>query len=89
MAALSLTHLLQVRAEEVVLCGGAINSPQLLQVEETGNMKRSIDSQLSGVGDGDQLRKVGVEVQHHLPGVGANLQVHIYPLQKYMYHFYR
>src|SRR5215218_9745180 len=36
----------RVRAAEVILCGGAINSPQLLQ--------------LSGVGDGDELRAVGV-----------------------------
>jgi choline dehydrogenase len=48
---------------EVVLCGGAINSPQVLQV--------------SGVGDGDALRPLGVPVVHHLPGVGANLQDHL------------
>ena len=41
-------------AGEVILCGGAFNSPQLLQV--------------SGVGDADHLRRVGVEVRHHLPG---------------------
>jgi len=56
-------QLKQVRAEEVLLCGGAINSPQLLQ--------------LSGVGDADQLREVGIEPVHHLPGVGANLQDHL------------
>ena len=56
-------QLKQVRAEEVLLCGGAINSPQLLQ--------------LSGVGDTDQLRGVGIEPVHHLPGVGANLQDHL------------
>ena len=56
-------QLKQVRAEEVLLCGGAINSPQLLQ--------------LSGVGDADQLREVGVQPVHHLPGVGANLQDHL------------
>lgn len=49
--------------EEVVLSGGAINSPQLLL--------------LSGVGDADHLRQVGVELVHHLPGVGANLQDHL------------
>ena len=50
-------------AEEVILCGGAFNSPQLLQV--------------SGIGDSEQLKKVGVEPVHHLPGVGANLQDHL------------
>jgi len=53
----------RVRAAEVILCGGAINSPQLLQ--------------LSGVGDGDELRAVGVDVVHRLPGVGENLQDHL------------
>jgi choline dehydrogenase len=53
-----------VRAErEVLLCGGAINSPQLLM--------------LSGVGDGDALRGLGIEVRAHLPGVGRNLQDHL------------
>ena len=53
----------RVYADEVVLCGGAINSPQLLQ--------------LSGVGDADHLRSVGVPLVHHLPGVGENLQDHL------------
>ncbi|MCQ4043343.1 choline dehydrogenase [Streptantibioticus rubrisoli] len=53
----------QVRAGEVILSGGAINSPQLLQ--------------LSGVGNADELRPLGVEVVHHLPGVGENLQDHL------------
>ena len=48
---------------EVVLCGGAINSPQLLQ--------------LSGVGNADELRAVGVDVIHDLPGVGEHLQDHL------------
>ena len=48
---------------EVILCGGAINSPQLLM--------------LSGVGAADHLRACGVEVVHDLPGVGANLQEHL------------
>ncbi|MGI8973537.1 MAG: choline dehydrogenase [Gaiella sp.] len=52
-----------IRAGEVILCGGAINSPQLLQ--------------LSGVGDADQLRSVGVDVVHDAPGVGQNLQDHL------------
>ena len=48
---------------EVVLCGGAFNTPQLLQ--------------LSGIGDADLLRSVGIEPVHHLPGVGENLQDHL------------
>ena len=48
---------------EVVLCGGAINSPQILQ--------------LSGIGPGGVLQAVGIEVKHDLPGVGENLQDHI------------
>ncbi|GAA3072068.1 choline dehydrogenase [Streptosporangium carneum] len=52
-----------VRAGEVVLCGGAVNSPQLLQ--------------LSGVGDAARLRALGVDVAHDLPGVGENLQDHL------------
>jgi choline dehydrogenase len=53
----------QVRAGEVILCGGAINSPQLLQV--------------SGVGNADELKALGVDVVHDLPGVGENLQDHL------------
>jgi choline dehydrogenase len=45
------------------LCGGAINSPQLLQ--------------LSGVGDPKLLEQVGIDVVHDLPGVGENLQDHL------------
>jgi choline dehydrogenase len=52
-----------VEAGEVILCGGAINTPQLLQ--------------LSGVGDEGLLRKHGVDVVHHSPGVGENLQDHL------------
>ena len=53
-----------VRARrEVLLCGGSINSPQLLQ--------------LSGIGPGGLLQSVGVPVVHDLPGVGENLQDHI------------
>ena len=47
---------------EVLLCGGAINSPQLLE--------------LSGIGDGERLRGLGVDVLHHAPQVGENLQDH-------------
>jgi choline dehydrogenase len=54
---------LQVRARRgVVLCAGALRSPQLLM--------------LSGVGPADHLRDVGVDVVRDLPGVGANLQDH-------------
>lgn len=52
-----------VSAGEVILCGGAINTPQLLQ--------------LSGIGDEALLRQHGVPVVHHLPGVGENLQDHL------------
>jgi choline dehydrogenase len=52
----------QVRGE-VILAGGSINSPQLLQ--------------LSGVGPGELLRDFGIPVVHDLPGVGENLQDHL------------
>ncbi len=52
-----------ITAGEVILCGGAINSPQLLQ--------------LSGVGNGRDLGAVGVNPVHDLPGVGENLQDHL------------
>ena len=48
---------------EVVLCGGAINSPQLLM--------------LSGIGDRDQLAEHGIDVVQHAPDVGANLLDHL------------
>ncbi len=53
----------RVSAGEVILCGGAINSPQTLQ--------------LSGVGSADELRALGIDVVHDLPGVGENLQDHL------------
>lgn len=49
--------------KEVILSGGAINSPQLLQ--------------LSGIGDAAHLQAVGVPVVHHLPAVGQGLQDHL------------
>jgi choline dehydrogenase len=52
-----------IRAREVILCGGAINSPQLLQ--------------LSGVGNVRELEALGIDVVHDLPGVGENLQDHL------------
>jgi choline dehydrogenase len=54
---------IEARAErEVILCGGAFNSPQLLQ--------------LSGIGPADHLRAVGITVHHDMPGVGSNLNDH-------------
>ena len=50
-------------AHEVVLSGGAINTPQLLQ--------------LSGVGAAQDLEALGIDVVVDLPGVGANLQDHL------------
>jgi choline dehydrogenase len=51
-----------VHAGEVLLCAGAINSPQLLL--------------LSGIGPADELAAAGVTPRHDLPGVGRNLQDH-------------
>ncbi len=48
---------------EVICCGGSLNTPQLLQ--------------LSGVGNADELRSLGVDVVHDLRGVGENLQDHL------------
>jgi choline dehydrogenase len=55
------TH--RVGAGEVILCGGAFNSPQLLQ--------------LSGVGDAEHLRSLAIDVVHDLPAVGRNMQDHL------------
>jgi choline dehydrogenase len=52
-----------IGAGEVILCGGAINSPQLLQ--------------LSGIGAADHLSTLDISVVHDLPGVGENLQDHL------------
>jgi choline dehydrogenase len=76
----------QVRTKTVILCGGAINSPQLLQ--------------LSGVGNAADLSKLGINVVHDLPGVGQNLQDHLevyiqyackqkVTMQKYLKHRYK
>jgi choline dehydrogenase len=76
----------QVRAKTVVLCGGAINSPQLLQ--------------LSGVGNAQELSRLGIDVVHDLPGVGENLQDHLevyiqyackqkVTMQRYLKHRYK
>ncbi len=50
-------------AGEVIVCGGAFNSPQLLQ--------------LAGIGDPAHLSELGIEPLVDLPGVGANLQDHL------------
>ncbi len=52
-----------VDAGEVILCGGAINSPQLLQ--------------LAGIGNAVELRALGIEPMVNLPGVGQNMQDHL------------
>ncbi len=53
----------RVGARDVIVCGGAINTPQLLQ--------------LSGVGNAAELEALGVEVVANVPGVGENLQDHL------------
>ena len=55
--------LFHVEADRVVLCAGAIRSPQLLM--------------LSGIGPEDHLRQFGIPTLHHLPGVGQNLLNHL------------
>jgi choline dehydrogenase len=70
----------------VILSGGAINSPQLLQ--------------LSGVGNAAELSRLGIDVVHDLPGVGENLQDHLevyiqyackqrVTMQRYLKHRYK
>jgi choline dehydrogenase len=56
------THRVDINAE-LILCGGPINSPQLLK--------------LSGVGPAAELRRFGIDVVRDLPGVGENLQDHL------------
>ncbi len=56
-------RLARAEAREVILCGGTINSPQLLM--------------LSGVGPADHLRGHGIRVAVDAPDVGANLQDHL------------
>jgi choline dehydrogenase len=61
---------IQARARrEVIVCGGAVNSPQLLQ--------------LSGIGPAAHLQSIGIPVVHDLPGVGANLIDHLAALLAY------
>ena len=52
-----------VTAREVILCGGAFNTPQLLQ--------------LSGIGDRSVLEPLGIPVVHHNPHVGQHMQDHL------------
>jgi choline dehydrogenase len=52
----------ETAAREVILCGGAVNSPHVLQI--------------SGIGPAAHLHSIGVPVIHDLPGVGANLNDH-------------
>lgn len=47
----------------MIVCGGAVNSPQLLL--------------LSGIGPEEDLRKLGVDIVHNLDGVGKNLHNHV------------
>jgi choline dehydrogenase len=55
-------HRSVVTEREVILCGGSINSPQLLM--------------LSGIGPSGHLREMGIDTVIDLPGVGQNLQDH-------------
>jgi choline dehydrogenase len=52
-----------LKAGEIILCAGAINSPHLLM--------------LSGIGPQSELQEKNIEVINHLPGVGQNLQDHL------------
>ncbi len=52
----------QQYAEEIVLCAGAMGTPQIMM--------------LSGIGPAPHLREIGVDVRQHLPGVGQNLRDH-------------
>lgn len=53
----------ELRANETILCAGALNSPEILL--------------RSGIGPADELREVGIEPKHDLPGVGKNLHDHL------------
>lgn len=54
---------IEIVDREVLVCGGAVNSPQLLM--------------LSGIGPADHLRQLNIPVVHDLPGVGHNLHDHL------------
>ena len=53
----------QYHAGEVLLCAGAVQSPQIMM--------------LSGIGPADELHRHGITVRHEMPGVGQNLQDHL------------
>jgi len=55
-------EIFEVYGSEIILCGGAINSPQLLM--------------LSGIGPKDHLAEFGIDLKKDLPGVGQNLRDH-------------
>ncbi len=57
-------------SREVVVSAGTINSPQLLE--------------LSGIGQPERLRNLGIEVRHALPGVGENLRDHYVPRTRWL-----
>jgi choline dehydrogenase len=58
-----------VNQPQVILSGGAVNSPQLLL--------------LSGVGDEAHLREMNISVTHHLPAVGQHMEDHLDIYVKY------
>lgn len=58
-----------IARSEVILCGGSINSPQLLMC--------------SGIGPNDHLTEHGIETRHSVPGVGQNLQDHASVILQY------
>jgi choline dehydrogenase len=62
-----------VARKEIILSAGAYNSPKILL--------------RSGIGDGEDLKKHGIAVQHHLPGVGKNLQDHLLALAIFDSHY--
>lgn len=55
---------------DLIISGGSINSPQLLE--------------LSGIGQAERLRGLGIEVAHDLPGVGENLRDHFAPRTRWL-----
>lgn len=57
------TKMNAIAAREVIVCAGAVNSPQILM--------------LSGIGPTGHLKQFGIKSKHHLPGVGQNLQDHL------------
>ncbi|KAJ6593509.1 alcohol oxidase [Mycena capillaripes] len=72
-------HIVKV-GKEVILSAGAIMSPQVpkFQIGIIPNTTRPQILELSGIGDPEILRAAGVEPRVHLPGVGNNVQEHIY-----------